>query len=137
MTLADIKNLRFTKFLIIGLSNTALSYGVFILFLNLLADMAAPAAVAQAIGYATGIVWSYFWNRKWTFESRKPVLKEGAAFLLSQLGLMALSSLSLYILIDHMNLQPTMSWIMVMGGITILNFLILKKCVYTTDAETG
>jgi putative flippase GtrA len=51
-------------------------------------------------------------------------------FFLVQAGLLGLSALLIGILVDHLILSVTLSWIVVMTLITILNYLLQKNWVF-------
>jgi putative flippase GtrA len=60
--------LRFLRFALIGLGNTAVTFAVFNLCLALLH---LPAAAANVIGWVAGFANSFAWNRAWTFADRR------------------------------------------------------------------
>lgn len=55
----------FLRFLLVGVSNTAVGYGC---ILVAMAVFGLDVAAANAAGYAVGIVWSFALNRRWTFR---------------------------------------------------------------------
>jgi putative flippase GtrA len=55
------------RFALVGLSNTALSLVVIWCALRLLHR---PDVEANLTGYAVGFIWSFIWNRNWTFGHR-------------------------------------------------------------------
>jgi len=120
---------KLAKFLIVGATNTAISYIIFIILLNNI-NVPHAAGLAQAAGYAAGILWAYFWNRIWTFKSKAEPFKEGMFFLVSQLVLLIVSSVALHILVDQLKLPASVAWFCVMGVITIINYIVQKTFVY-------
>ncbi len=118
------------RFLVVGASNTALSYGVFRAGLAWLPLPQGRAAAAQAIAYGAGILWSFAWNRRWTFRAAGPVAPSLAAFTASQLLLLAASSALLGLTVDVLALPPTPSWLAVMALITVLNYLTARNIVF-------
>ncbi len=114
------------RFLVVGLSNTLISYVAFVLLLHLL----RTAFVAQALAYAAGVAWSYFWNSRWTFEQSSNSRAQFARFVASQLALLVASALLLGLTVDLMALNATASWIAVMIVITAANYLIAKSWVF-------
>lgn len=84
-------HLRFVKFALIGLSNTALAFVVF----NLLAvRLGLPGFWSNAAAWLVGFANSFIWNRKWTFADRTglrggPLL---ARFAVANLAALAASS---------------------------------------------
>ena len=109
------------RFGVVGVSNTVIGYSVF-----RLAHRAAPAAGAQVLSYLVGMLWSYYWNRRWTFRSQSKVTGEAARFFSLQIAFMLLSSASLGLLVDHLHQNPTLSWFAAMVVITVLNFVVSR-----------
>jgi putative flippase GtrA len=72
------------------------------------------------------MLWSYYWNRRWTFKSQGNVAGEAARFFSLQLGFMFLSSALIGLLVDHLRLEPTLSWLGTMVLITVLNFVLSR-----------
>jgi putative flippase GtrA len=65
--------LQFVKFGIVGLSNTVISYVIYVVALlmfqrfNLLPNV--DYLIAQFIGFVLSVLWSFYWNRKFVFEA--------------------------------------------------------------------
>lgn len=129
-TLAD--NMTMVRFLFVGLSNFAVSFGVYLIGIRLLPDNGTRALIAQALSYSVGIAWSFVWNKVFTFKSGGRSATELPRFLALQFSMLALSSLSLWLLVDQSRLHPTLSWIGVMGMVTVANFLGMRLWVFKT-----
>ena len=114
-TLSEVSVVRFG---VVGVSNTAIGFGVFWSAHHLM-----PAMGAQCLSYAVGMLWSYYWNRRWTFQSQGRVASEASRFFTLQIGFMLLSSALLGLLVDRMHLPSGATWLGVMVLITVLNFL--------------
>ena len=114
-TLSEVRVVRFG---VVGVTNFVVSFSVFWSAHHLM-----PAAGAQCVSYVVGMLWSYYWNRRWTFQSQGPVASEAGRFFTLQIAFMALSSLLLGLLVDHLHFHPSASWFAVMTLITALNFL--------------
>jgi putative flippase GtrA len=114
-TLSEVSVVRFG---LVGFSNAALSFAVF-----WFAHRALAAAPAQLISYAVGMLWSYYWNRRWTFQSRGRVASEASRFFSLQLGFMLLSASLLGLLVDRAHLPSGPTWLAVAVFITVLNFI--------------
>lgn len=118
------------RFIVVGFSNTAISYLVFEVCLYGFSDFGYRSAVAQAIGYAAGITWSFLINRRWTFKSQSKIAGEALRFLTLQFMLLILTSISVAILADIWTFSPRLSWLFVMAVSTIINFFAMKMWVY-------
>ena len=71
------KFLQFVKFGIVGVSNTLISYIIYVVSLmffernGLLPDF--DYIVAQVIAFFISVLWSFYWNRKFVFEAENEV----------------------------------------------------------------
>ena len=102
-----------------------ISLTVFQIALRFLPQFSWQGGAAQTISYSVGIG-----NRKWTFQSSNNLSTEAASFIISQLGMLLISTLLITLTVDLLKWHPTMSWVFVMGIVTILNFLVIKKWVF-------
>jgi putative flippase GtrA len=118
------------RFLAVGVSNTLISYFSFLLALTALEGHRWRGAVAQAIGYSLGILWSFVWNRYWSFESKGCLAREMTLFIISQMVCLLLSVGLIGIAVDVLEVNVTLSWVVVMGAVTLLNFGLLKIVVF-------
>ncbi|MDI6691693.1 MAG: GtrA family protein [Anaerosomatales bacterium] len=59
--------MRFVKFGLVGVVNTAVAYGVFLL---LALGLAVPPTASHAAGWLAGMATSWLLNRLWTFGDR-------------------------------------------------------------------
>jgi len=57
---------QFARFLVVGVSNTLISFVVY----RLLLAVSMPYAVAAPVAFAAGAVNGYVLNRRWTFDAR-------------------------------------------------------------------
>jgi putative flippase GtrA len=112
--LSEVSVLRFG---VVGVSNTVLGYTVF-----RGAHRVFPAAASQGLSYLVGMLWSYYWNRRWTFKSQGNVASEAARFFSLQVSFLLLSAALLGVLVDHLHENPTLSWISTAALCTLLNF---------------
>ena len=112
---ADVSLVRFG---VVGVSNTAIGFGAF-----WTAHRVVPAAAAQGIAYTLGTLWSYYWNRRWTFQSQGKVASEAGRFISLQIGFMLLSAALLGLLVDRAHLPWAPCWLAVSVLITVLNFV--------------
>jgi putative flippase GtrA len=59
--------MRFVKFALVGLSNTAIA---FVVFKVLVRRPGLPVLAASALAWIVGFANSFVWNRAWTFADR-------------------------------------------------------------------
>jgi putative flippase GtrA len=119
------------RFVIVGITNATITYLTFILFIRFLPSSSYQGGIAQALSYACGILWSYFFNRRWTFKSSGDVRSEFFRFLVIQVSLLFASSLLIHLFVDLLKFNASLTWLIVMGFVTIANFLLLRSWVYS------
>ncbi|WP_371377841.1 GtrA family protein [Thalassotalea aquiviva] len=122
-----LKDDKLSKFFIVGLSNTLISYISFLFFFSLLG---LPVFISQLFSYSIGIGWSYAWNNAWTFKSQKKIRLTLFLFIFCQILLMILSALLLHILNFYFQSYISLLWLTVMAFITVLNFTINKFWIF-------
>ena len=120
----------FPRFIVVGISNTLISFGIFYVSHSMLRGFESGGAVAQFLSYLGGLIWSYFWNRSWSFKSKDRVSMEGLRFAAVQISLLCLSVLLIHIYVDRMGLPSTPVWICVMAVITPMNYALLRFWVF-------
>lgn len=123
------------RFIVVGISNTLISYLVFVLLYYLV--FISNAWVSQLFSYGAGIVWSFYWNRKWTFESQGNTLSRFVLFLLLQISMLLLSSYAIHILVDVVDHNPTLSWVGVMAVITLFNYMGSRYWIFRDGRRVG
>lgn len=115
---AEVRVLRFG---VVGASNAVIGFTVFRVALH-----AFAAFYSQAFAYAIGTLWSYYWNRRWTFQSQGNVTGEAARFFGLQIGFMVLSATLLGLLVDRLRFAAGLSWFAVAVLTTLLNFVLSR-----------
>lgn len=64
---------EFVKFGVIGLSNTVISYVIYVLFLwgfqQIGMFQKIDYLIAQFIGFVLSVLWSFYWNNKFVFKA--------------------------------------------------------------------
>ncbi|MEI9950213.1 MAG: GtrA family protein [Pseudomonadota bacterium] len=127
--LSDVSLVRFG---VVGVSNTVIGFGSFWSLHRVLG-----AAAAQGIAYTLGTLWSYYWNRRWTFQSQGKVASEASRFFSLQIGFMLLSSLLLGLLVDHAHLPSWPCWVAVSALCTVLNFVASRYWAFKPRTGVG
>jgi len=116
-----LTEITLVRFVVVGCSNTALGFAIFWSAHHLM-----PAFGAQCLSYTLSMLWSYYWNRRWTFQTKGRVAGEAVRFFTSQIAFMLLSSFLLGMLVDRWRLPAGPSWLAVMALITVLNFVVSR-----------
>ncbi len=123
----------FPRFVAVGLSNFAVSFAVFRILLVLPWSSQFKASLCQLASYAVGTIWSFIWNRRFTFRSKEPVLGQVLRFVTVQVSLALATAALIGLSVDILELAATPSWLVIMGGATIVNFLLSKRWVFQGD----
>jgi putative flippase GtrA len=114
-----------TKFSIVGLINTALTFLIFILLLRV---FSFNYIASLTLTWIVGILLSYCLNFSWVFkpEHRLQFNKRFAKYLFSYLLSFALNFVSLIYIIEHSNFDPLCVQAALAPLIAIFNFTTSK-----------
>ncbi|HXL01766.1 MAG TPA: GtrA family protein [Candidatus Atribacteria bacterium] len=123
---------QFIKFNLVGIMNTAVDFGVFMILNHYLGLV---YTVSQVISYSCGMVNSYFFNKFWTFQKKEGFTAiEVIKFILVNLCSLGVSLLVLYILQSKWNWQVLPSKVLATGFSVGVNFLGNKFWVFEAAA---
>ena len=117
-----IINALFIKYLLVGLINTVIGFGI--IFIMMFCGFSPE--VSNLVGYVVGIFVSYILNKYFTFKQRKKSKKEFFKFTLSMLIAYSLNLLTLLICYRILNIDKYLSQI-IAGVIYTLSGFILSK----------
>lgn len=114
-----------TKFTIVGLANTGLT---FIIFFLLLRVFNVNYIVALTITWIVGIIFSYLLNFSWVFKPEQQLqFKERfVKYLLSYLLSFALNLVALSYIVEHTGFDPFYAQTALIPFIVIFNFVTSK-----------
>jgi len=110
---------KLIKFSIVGLSNTLISYLVFVIlfqFFNI------DYLISSIFAYIAGLLNSYFWNLRWTFKeehSNKIFLKFLIVNILSILSKLLL----IYSMVEYLHYNELVAELLAMLSVIVLNFI--------------
>ena len=123
---------QFIKFNLVGIMNTAVDFGVFMILNHYLGLV---YTVSQVISYSCGMVNSYFFNKFWTFQKKEGFTAiEVIKFILVNLCSLGVSLLVLYILQSKWNWQVLPSKVLATGFSVGVNLLGNKFWVFEAAA---
>ncbi len=130
---------QFAKFVLVGVLNTAIDFGI----LNLIVFLTGITQgigifFTAAISFSVATINSYFWNREFTFSSKKKAGQNFTAFLtVTAIGLLmnalVVYFLSTYIfphLIANANLRPNVAKLLATVITLFWNFVGYKLVVF-------
>ena len=127
---------KFIKFNIVGVMNTALDLGIF----ALLTWMGIGEGLAKTVSYSCGVLNSYFWNSRWTFkQEHKKSAREFLLFILVNLVSYAVARIVLqgsltWLHIENANIRNLIAT----PASVIVNFIGNRLFVFkkSSDAES-
>ncbi len=112
---------QLSKFGFVGVLNTIIGYGSFILFLNY-----TNYIVALIISHLIGVTHSFVWNKYWIFKSTGigigAGLYEFAKFNSIYAGVFLVNAVVLIISVNILNADPRISQLIALPIITIISF---------------
>ncbi len=123
------KNLTSFRFLIAGMINTVVGFGLGLLFLLIL-----PFHYSLSIFMSTvlGVCFNYFMSVKYVFRSKSSKLKIFLYFLV-YFFMYLLNMLSMYILINHFYMNDIISFMICAPFIIGLTYLLQKNLVFQDE----
>jgi len=89
--------LQFIKYIIVGFINTAICYGIYYIMIK----MEFSYALSLATGTIAGIINSYFWNKYFTFRTKKITVSETVKFLIVYSVQYLSNLLIIYLCVEH------------------------------------
>lgn len=110
--------LQLSKFGLVGLLNTALGYGAFLLFLNYTNYM-----VSLIIAHIIGVLHSFIWNKHWTFKSGKIKLDEFIKFNSVYVIVFVVNAFVLILFVNILKLDPEMGQLIALPIVTAISFV--------------
>lgn len=123
------------KFGLVGVSNTFVDAGLYFLLSSGVVVFMLPRLAAKAASYLAGVANSYYWNRRWTFQSQRPAAKTFVPFLLTNLAGMGLNILLLRFSLEALRLREPSAVAAATIGAVLWNFLINKYVVFRKPGE--
>jgi putative flippase GtrA len=130
LLIGDINMKKLLKFGTVGMLNTLITIGCFTLLVHLGMNYIA----ANIAAYMIGMVNSFFWNKNWVFQVRSGQISLFVKFVLVNLITLGFNTLCLYLLVDHLQIQSSISQIIATGCGLMINFGLNKKWTFTEEA---
>lgn len=113
---------QFSKFVLVGILNTAISLAAFYLLYNL---FAVDYTISNLISYIVGVINSFFWNKLLVFRrGTHRMIRESLAFLLVFAVSYGIQFLLLHALVERLNIDPNWAQLPAMAAYTIVNYLL-------------
>jgi putative flippase GtrA len=126
---------RLVRFVLVGGSNTAISFGLYILLL----EFGASYSSAASIGYAAGILNGYTWNRIWTFRAGDFHLPEFFRYLIVQGAGLVANVLGLVVAVEGIGMGEVVAELAVLTPIVLVTYSLNRWWTFglRTTSEPG
>lgn len=125
---------RILKFLASGLSAAAAEYLIFILLRMVLGD--GLLVVCQSASFMCGFLVSFYLNRKWVFDSDGNRNKQLVSSLVLACINIVASSAIILLLVEHVNIDPRIAKVIVMGMVAAWNYIIYKSLIFKSKTDS-
>lgn len=133
---------QFVKFGLVGVSNTAISYLLYVGILFLLSGLAwkYDYILANVVSFTVSVIWSFYWNNKYVFKkaenSRRNMWKAlGKCFLSYGFTGFILENVLSYIWIDRVGISKYIAPLLNLVFTVPTNFLLNKLWAFRDKAE--
>lgn len=126
--------MQFVKFGLVGLSNTALTYVVYVICIA----VGIHYQVSYFIGYMAGIINAFYWNNKYVFKQqegeKRSIIKAFSKCVMSYAGGYLCSSALLFLWVSILHLPEYISPIISLLVTIPVNFILNKKWAFKTES---
>ena len=118
---------KFVKFSLTGVMNTAVDFGVF----ALLGWLGLNVYISQVCSYCAGVLNSYVINRSWTFTTKEKFFSsQMLKFIAAGLALLGISVLILELLYGQMGLSKWVSKVCATAVTVTVGFIVNRLWVF-------
>ncbi|MBR4914700.1 MAG: GtrA family protein [Clostridiales bacterium] len=132
---------QFVKFGLIGVTNTLLSYGIYMLVIWILKpyNIAFDYIIGSVLGFIISVLWSFYWNNKLVFtegSEKRNILKSLLKTYLSYAATgIVLANVLLYIFVDLMGISKAVAPFLGLLITVPLNFVLNKYWAFRKEKK--
>jgi putative flippase GtrA len=120
------------KFFLVGTSNTALDFIVYIVLTRI---FHVYYLIATTISFIVAVTWSFYLNRRWTFRVKRGLIPQYGAFFLVNTAVMLLNVGLLYVFVDYLKVDDLLAKLGITLILGILNFTVNKFWTFRPKIE--
>lgn len=122
--IADKLSMQFLKYCMIGVSGVVVDFLLYCLMVQVLRW---DYQLANFVSASAGIANNYWWNRKWTFESKDYPWTRFLRFYTVGLVGLALSAVLLYLLIEQASFDAVSAKVITLMVVVFLQYYLNKR----------
>ena len=132
---------QFIKFGLIGVTNTLLSYGIYMLVIWILTpyNISFDYLIGSVLGFIISVLWSFFWNNKLVFNKDAEKRSIWKSLLKTYLSYAAtgivLTNVLLYIFVDLMGISKAVAPFIGLLITVPLNFVLNKYWAFRKEKK--
>ena len=132
---------QFIKFGLIGVTNTLLSYGIYMLVIWLLTpyNISFDYIIGSVLGFIISVLWSFYWNNKLVFNKdseKRSLLKSLLKTYLSYASTgIVLANILLYVFVDLMGISKAIAPFIGLLITVPLNFVLNKYWAFRKEKK--
>ena len=132
---------QFIKFGLIGVTNTLLSYGIYMLVIWILTpyNISFDYLIGSVLGFIISVLWSFFWNNKLVFtegSEKRNILKSLLKTYLSYATTgIVLSNILLFLFVDLMGISKAVAPFLGLLITVPLNFVLNKYWAFRKERK--
>ena len=123
---------EFCKFVIVGIVNTIINYGIFILLLR---KVDIIYFIAGAIGFLSGSVSGFFLNRFWTFKCNVPIGTGYSKYFIIQLLCLGAHVITQISVTEILGVPELISQLVGITVTTFMNYFLSRKIVFNKGLD--
>ena len=136
--------IEFVKFGIVGLSNTAVSYIIYVLTLQFFVlsgiQFRYDYFVGNVVSFILSVLWSFYWNNKYVFkvkegEKRNILLALFKTYLTYAFTGLILNNILAYVWIDIFHIHKMIAPLITLIVSVPINFILNKLWAFRTKKE--
>jgi putative flippase GtrA len=122
--------IKFLKFGAVGILNTFITIGSFMIFVY----FGMNYIIANVVAYSFGVINSFYWNNTWVFQTRSRSSKVLSKFVVVNLITLGVTTIILFLLVEHFSLHSIAGQILATGCGMVINFMLNKSWTFTNTA---
>lgn len=127
---------QFAKFAIVGFSNTLIDWTVYFLITRFITLFSDELVLSKAISFIVAVTNSFYWNRRWTFESQSVSNALFIPFLIVNIVSLIINTGALFISMQLFSINELTSLIIATSFTLIWNFTGSKFIVFRKENKS-